>query len=104
MYSNHDNSTYFPGGRDIEVLGTVMAPDEQVINLVVSSGLRKDLGVRVGDYYKMRVDNRYMNASYFLRAKITHSFKAGPGFDILGNKAFISTQQAAYIYRILGVN
>lgn len=86
------------------MMGTVMAPEEQVINLVVSSGLRKDLGVRIGDNYKMIVENRLLNKSYFLRAKITHSFKAGPAFDMLGNKAFISTQQAAYIYRILGVD
>jgi hypothetical protein len=32
-----------------------------------------------------------------------HSFKAGPGFDLLGSKAFMSQQQAKYIYEILDI-
>ncbi len=81
-----------------------MAPSEQVINLVVSTPLRKKLGVNAGDYYKMIVQNTGKNRSYFLRARITHSFKAGPGFDMLGEKAFMSQQQADYIYKILNVS
>jgi hypothetical protein len=30
-----------------------MAPNEQVIRIVVSAKLQKKLGVKVGDYYKM---------------------------------------------------
>lgn len=67
-----------------------MAPEEQVINLVVSSALRNQLGVEVGSYYKMVMSNKVENIEYVTRARITHSFKAGPGFDILGRKAFIS--------------
>jgi ABC-type lipoprotein release transport system permease subunit len=67
-----------------------MAPEEQVINMVVSSKLRKTLGVKIGDYYKMILTNQYKNLTYLVRSRITHSFKAGPGFDILWTKAFIS--------------
>ena len=34
-----------------------MAPEEQVINVVVSKSLQKELGVQVGDYYKMKIYN-----------------------------------------------
>ena len=78
-----------------------MAPEEQVINLVVSTKLRKQLGVNVGDIYKMKVYNYDKDIKYFMRCRIAHSFKAGPGFDILRKQAFISQEQAAYIYRIL---
>jgi hypothetical protein len=30
-----------------------MAPNEQVIRLVVSTRLQKQLGIKIGDYYKM---------------------------------------------------
>jgi hypothetical protein len=58
--------------------------------MVVSSGLRQQLGVNIGDYYKMKLENNYQNKSYLIRAQLVHSFKAGPGFDIIGRKAFIS--------------
>lgn len=51
----------------------------------------------------MMVGNYERNGSYYLRARVTHSFKAGPGFDMIGRKAFISEQQAAYIYKILQI-
>ena len=38
-----------------------------------------------------------------MRARFTHSFKQGPGFDVLHSEAFMSEQQAEYIYRILDV-
>ncbi len=88
---------------DTVVAQNLMAPQEQVIKLIVSSALRKKLGVNVGDFYKLQLFNsQNLSISYYLRAQITHSFKAGPGFDLLGEKAFISTQQADYIYRIMG--
>ena len=34
-----------------------MAPHEQIIDVVASFDLRDDLGVNVGDMYKMRVRN-----------------------------------------------
>lgn len=34
-----------------------MAPQEQVINLVVTSQLRKRLGAAAGDYFKLHVSN-----------------------------------------------
>lgn len=70
---------------DMIIVTSKMAPQEQVIKLIVSSDLRKKLGVNVGDLYKLQLstmDNP--NSTYYLRAQITHSFKAGPGFDILG--------------------
>ena len=60
-----------------------MAPHEQIINVVASFDLRDDLGVNVGELYKMRVRNHDKDLEYFIRARIVHSFKAGPGFDIL---------------------
>lgn len=38
-----------------------MAPEEQVINLVVSSALRNQLGVEVGSFYKMVISNKVEN-------------------------------------------
>jgi hypothetical protein len=35
-----------------------MAPNEQVIRIVVSTKLQKKLGVKVGDYYKMQIENQ----------------------------------------------
>jgi ABC-type lipoprotein release transport system permease subunit len=58
--------------------------------MIVSSGLRRELGVKVGDFYKMKVSNQANKKTFVLRAQIVHSFKAGPGFDLLGRKAFIS--------------
>ena len=78
-----------------------MAPHEQIINVVASFDLRDDLGVNVGELYKMRVRNHDKDLEYFIRARIVHSFKAGPGFDILPEYGFISPQQAEYLYEIL---
>ena len=36
-----------------------------------------------------------------MRARFTHSFKQGPEFDALHSKAFMSEQQAEYIFWIL---
>jgi hypothetical protein len=52
----------------------------------------------------MEIENIENKKCYYLRAEITHTFKAGPGFDLLGRKAFISEEQALYIYRILQIN
>ena len=78
-----------------------MAPNEQIIDLVVSSSLRSSLGINVGAMYKMKVKNSDNNISYYIRSRIVHSFKAGPGFDILPELAFITPQQANYLYEIL---
>lgn len=51
--------------------------------------------------YKMKVKNTDTDTSFYIRSRITHSFKAGPGFDILPDFAFISPQQAEYLYSIL---
>lgn len=89
----------------LQLMTKQIAPMEQVVDLVVSSGLRKKLGVNVGDYYKLRLaNNKNPNITYELRARIVHSFKAGPGFDLLGEKAFMSEQQALYIYNTLGID
>jgi hypothetical protein len=69
---------------------TIMAPQEQVINLVVTSQLRKKLGASPGDYYKLHVSNPKTGVSYLLRCRIMHSFKIGPGLDLFSNVAFFS--------------
>lgn len=63
--------------------------------------MRDELGMHVGNYYKMKVTNIDTYQSYYTRSRIVHSFKAGPGFDILPNFAFISSEQAEYLYSIL---
>jgi len=70
--------------------------------VAVTTLLRKKLGVMAGDYYKLRVSSVKTGKKYFLRCRIVHSFKVGPGIDLYSSLAFISEEQAAYIYRIMG--
>lgn len=70
--------------------------------MAVTSLLRKKLGVLAGDYYKLRVSNKNNQKTYYLRCRIVHSFKVGPGVDLYSTLAFISEEQAAYIYEIMG--
>jgi hypothetical protein len=67
-----------------------MAPHEQIINVVVTNTLRKSLGINAGGYYKLLIFNKKNLKKYYLRSKITHSLKAGPGLDIMRPEAYIS--------------
>lgn len=75
-----------------------MAPRQQVIDIVVTSTLRKKLGVVPGDFYKLNIRNIQTGKSYLLRCRINHSFKIGPGIDLFSSIAFFSEEQAKYIY------
>ena len=39
--------------------------------------------------------------SFYIRSRMTHSFKIAPGMDLLRPQAFISEEQGKYIYQIL---
>lgn len=49
---------FYPFGEGLIFNKVTMAPEEQVINLVVSSTLRNQLGVEVGSFYKMVISNK----------------------------------------------
>ncbi len=87
--------------EEMELVKAEMAPHEQIINIVVTTTLRKQLGVNAGDEYKLLVFNKKNLKKFYLRSKITHSLKAGPGLDILRPEAYVSYEQAQYIYEIL---
>ena len=81
-----------------------MAPEEQIINFAASSLLKIQMGAKVGDLYKMRVSSKRIPYSFNIRSRIVHSYKVGPGMDLVRPQAFITEQQAQYLYRILGYN
>lgn len=81
-----------------------MAPEEQIINMVVTSQLRKKLGAAAGDYFKLHVSNAVTGVKYLVRCRILHSLKIGPGLDLFSNVVFISQEQAEYLYRIVGAD
>jgi len=80
-----------------------MAPNEQVINLAITSLLRTILGVNAGDIYKITVSNNNKRLKFNLRSRIKHSLKIGPGLDLFRRNAYLSEDQAKYIYEILEV-
>lgn len=67
-----------------------MAPQEQIIELVVTSTLRKKLGASPGDYFKLHVRNAITGLEYTLRCRVMHSFKIGPGLDLFSSVAFFT--------------
>jgi hypothetical protein len=71
-----------------------MAPQEQIIELVVTSQLRKKLAASPGDYFKLHVRNADTGVAYVVRCRVMHSFKIGPGLDLYSNVAFMSQSQA----------
>ena len=82
----------------------MMAPQEQVVNFAASTLLKLQLGAKVGDLYKMRLKSDKATHHYNVRSRIVHSYKIGPGMDLIRPQAFISQEQARYIKRILGHN
>lgn len=81
-----------------------MAPHEQVIDLVVTSQLRKKLAASPGDYFKLHVKNAETGTRYVVRCRIMHSFKIGPGLDLFSTVAFFTEQQAKYLYEAVGAS
>lgn len=66
-----------------------MAPNEQIINFAASSLLKIQMGAKVGDLYKMTLKS---NSTSFMniRSRMVHSYKIGPGMDLLRPQAFIT--------------
>lgn len=81
-----------------------MAPNEQIINFAASSLLKLQMGSNVGDLYKMRITSKSIPYYLNIRSKVVHSYKVGPGMDLLRPQAFITEQQAKYLLKILGHN
>lgn len=79
-----------------------MAPQEQIINFAASSLLKIQMGAKVGDLYKMRLSSNNLIYDLNVRSRIVHSYKVGPGMDLLRPQAFITEQQAKYIKKVLG--
>lgn len=77
---------------------------EQVINLAISSSMRKKLGSNPGYLYKLYVKNDTEHSRRYIRARVTHVLKTTPGYDILWSKAFLSEQQANYLYSLVNSN
>jgi hypothetical protein len=70
--------------------------------MIITSALRKKLGAIPGDYFKLIINNKDKDLSYYVRCRIKHSFKVTPGLDLFTPHAFVSEEQAQYIYQVLG--
>lgn len=81
-----------------------MAPNEQIINFAASSLLKLQMGSNVGDLYKMRITSKSTPYYLNIRSRIVHSYKVGPGMDLIRPQAFITEQQAKYLLKTLGHN
>lgn len=67
-----------------------IAPKEQIINFAASMVLKMTLGGKAGDIFKLKITNIYNGKSFYTRSRMTHSYKIGPGLDLLRPQAFIS--------------
>jgi len=48
------------------------------------------LGAKVGDLYKLKLSSESSSSIYNIRSRIVHSYKIGPGMDLLRPQAFIT--------------
>lgn len=65
-------------------------PEEQVLNVVTSSTLRKKLGAQPGDIVKLVVNDTLNNHHYYMRCRLMHSFKMAPGIDLFRDMVFMT--------------
>lgn len=72
--------------------------------MVVTSQLRKQLGASPGDFFKLHVRNAENGLAYSVRCRVMHSFKIGPGLDLFTRVAFMSQEQAEYLYKSVGAS
>jgi ABC-type lipoprotein release transport system permease subunit len=77
---------------------------EQVINVIVTSTLRKKLGAQPGDFFRLMVNNTLTGQSYFFRSRVTHSMKVAPGVDLYRSFAYMTESQASYLFEAIGYN
>lgn len=63
--------------------------------------LKMSMGAKAGDIFKLRIHNKNSANTFYIRSRMTHSYKIGPGLDLLRPQAFISEQQAKYLYNLL---
>jgi len=52
--------------------------------------LKMRIGCKAGDIFKLRVSNANNGRSFYLRSRMSHSYKIGPGLDLLRSQAFIT--------------
>jgi hypothetical protein len=52
--------------------------------------LKMTLGGKAGDIFKLRISNTHTAKSFYVRSRMTHSYKIGPGLDLLRPQAFIT--------------
>ncbi len=48
------------------------------------------MGSQVGDLYKLRITSNSTRYYMNIRSRIVHSYKVGPGMDLLRPQAFIT--------------
>ena len=68
----------------------------------MTSLLRRLLGATPGDYFKLSFGNPQTEQYYQIRCRIMHSLKIAPGLDLFSPVAFISEEQANYLYKVVG--
>ena len=66
--------------------------------------LRRRLGARPGDNFKLLVNNTHTGKSFSFRCRIMHSMKAAPGVDLFRSFAYLTQDQAQYIFKAIGYN
>ena len=52
--------------------------------------LKLTLGGKAGDIFKLKISNVNNGNSFYIRSKMSHSYKIGPGLDLLRPQAFIT--------------
>lgn len=67
-----------------------IAPKQQIINFAASMILKLTLGGKAGDIFKLKISNVNNGNSFYIRSKMSHSYKIGPGLDLLRPQAFIT--------------
>ena len=73
-----------------------------MIRVVLTSLLRRKLGASAGDYFKLLVNNTLTGQGFYFRCQVMHSLKVAPGVDLFRSYAYMSEQQAHYIFQAIG--
>jgi hypothetical protein len=60
------------------------------------------MGARPGDYFILTVNTTDTKKGYYFRCRVTHSLKVAPGVDLFRSFAYMSQEQAAYIFKAIG--
>ena len=68
----------------------------------MTSLLRRRLGAKPGDNFKLLINNTMNGQHYSFRCRVMHSLKAAPGVDLFRSFAYLSQDQAEYIFKAIG--